>query len=387
MGFFSPGFIIGAATGFTNQIEAAKERNAEMMERRRDQFDRVSNEARRELDRKRMTEQEYVALANEVLSPEIKNQIGDDPALMAAAGKSFKIQSQSRGITPGNYNKSLLLSGMDEEGKFNPSKAFSITEVPKMSVEKQTDEGFFGRISRGITGAPSQQELAETDTSKIPTDIREASVNLTRIYNPVSPDSREWSTYEKLFAESEGLKASINPFDRTVDRVETFKKAEDDVKQKYNILNELRMGQTYTEEDLPGILNDIKIIYDKTKKLPKDQADAAVAKIVSDMNRTSVSEVMKTLTQNASNIEPEQPPKGAAPAPKGSPAPTESGIDEGLRQAFGKQVESGADNIQVDPHKPPVYEIEYNGEIYTIEQSKPGQQRILGRRPITEIEG
>jgi hypothetical protein len=66
------------------------------------------------------------------------------------------------------------------------------------------------------------------------------------------------------------------------------------------ILNELRMGQAYTDEDLPGILNDIKIIYGKIedgRKLPKDQADAVVAKIASDMNRTSVPEVMKNLEQ------------------------------------------------------------------------------------------
>ena len=53
MGFFSPGFVIGAASSLTNQIEDAKERNAKMMERRRDQFDKLSREAKRELNRKR----------------------------------------------------------------------------------------------------------------------------------------------------------------------------------------------------------------------------------------------------------------------------------------------------------------------------------------------
>jgi hypothetical protein len=95
---------------------------------------------------------------------------------------------------------------MTEEGKFDPAKAFNIVEPPKMDVETQTEEGFFGRAFRGITGAPSQQELAETDPSRLTTDIREASVNLNRIYNPVPVDSREWVNYEKLFAESEILK-------------------------------------------------------------------------------------------------------------------------------------------------------------------------------------
>jgi hypothetical protein len=379
MGFFSPGFIIGAATSLTNQIEDAKERNAEMMERRRDQFDQLSREAKRELNRKKMTEQEYVDLAKEVLSPDLKIQIGDDPALLAAAGKSFKTQSQVRGLTPSNFNKSLLLSGMTKEGKFDPTKAFNIIEPPKMDVETQTEEGFFGRAFRGITGAPSQQELAETDPSRLTTDIRGASVNLDRIYNPVPVDSREWTNYEKLFAESEGLKAVIDPYDRTVDRVKTFATAEEDVRQKFNILNELRMGQAYTDENLPGILNDIKIIYGKIEeaKLPKDQADAVVAKIASDMNRTSVPEVMKNLEQYVPKAGTGQTTEGKASTPE-QPKPTESGIDPGLRQAITEQIESNnATNIQTDKSKPAVYEIEYNGKIYTVEMGVLGQPRIL----------
>jgi hypothetical protein len=367
MGFFSPGFIIGAASSLTNQIEDAKERNAKMMERRRDQFDQLSREAKRELNRKKMTEQEYVDLAKEVLSPDLKIQIGDDPALLAAAGKSFKTQSQVRGLTPSNFNKSLLLSGMTEKGKFDPAKAFNIVEPPKMDVETQTEEGFFGRAFRGITGAPSQQELAETDPSRLTTDIRGASVNLDRIYNPVPVDSREWANYEKLFAESEGLKAVVDPFDRTIDRVKTFATAEEDVRQKFNILNELRMGQAYTDENLPGILNDIKIIYGKIEeaKLPKDQADAVVAKIASDMNRTSVPEVMKNLEQYV-------------PAKKDTGEPPETTIDPGLRQAITEQIGSGnATNIQTDESKPPVYEVEYKGETFLI-QNDSGKLSIVG---------
>jgi hypothetical protein len=379
MGFFSPGFMIGAASSLTNQIEDAKERNAEMMERRRDQFDQLSREAKRELNRKKMTEQEYVDLAKEVLSPELKIQIGDDPALLAAAGKSFKTQSQVRRLTPSNFNKSLLLSGMTKEGKFDPTKAFNIIEPPKMDVETQTEEGFFGRAFRGITGAPSQRELAETDPSRLNTDIREASVNLNRIYNPVPVDSREWANYEKLFAESEGLKAVIDPYDRTVDRVKTFAGTEEDINQKFNILNELRMGQAYTAEDLPGILNDIKIIYGKIEdaKLPKDQADAVVAKIASDMNRTSVPEVMKKLDQYVPKAGTGQTTEGKVPPPE-QPKPPESGIDPGLRQAITEQIESrNATNIQADESKPAVYEIKYNGKIYTVEMGVLGQPRIL----------
>jgi hypothetical protein len=127
------------------------------------------------------------------------------------------------------------------------------------------------------------------------------------------------------------------------------------------------MGQAYTDEDLPGILNDIKTIYGKIEdaKLPKDQADAVVAKIASDMNRTSVPEVMKNLEQYV-------------PAKKDTGEPQETPIDPGLRQAATNQIESGkAPNIQNDDSKPPVYEIEYNGKIFKIEMVEPGKPRIL----------
>jgi len=373
MGFFSPGFVIGAASSLTNQIEDAKERNAEMMERRRNQFDQLSREAKRELNRKKMTEQQYVDLAKEVLSPELKIKIGDDPALLAAAGRSFETQSKVRGLTPSNFNKSLLLSGLTEEGKFDPAKAFKVIEPPKMDVETQTEEGFFGRVIRGITGAPSQQELAETDPSRITSDIREASVNLNRIYNPVPVDSREWANYEKLFAESEEVKVVVDPFDRTIDRVKTFADAKDSTLRKFLILNGLRIGQAYTEDDLPSILTDVNTIYNAMgghERLSTEQADAVISKIASDMNRTSVSEVMKNLEQYV----PAKKDTADAPGTPKQPKP----IDPGLLQAITEQIDSGdAPNIQADDSKPPVYEVKYDGKIYQIEMVVPGKPRIL----------
>jgi hypothetical protein len=139
------------------------------------------------------------------------------------------------------------------------------------------------------------------------------------------------------------------------------------------------MGQAYTDENLPGILNDIKIIYGKIEeaKLPKDQADAVVAKIASDMNRTSVPEVMKNLEQYVPKAGTGQTTGGTASTPE-PPAPTESGIDTGLRQAITEQIESrNAINIQADESKPAVYEIKYNGKIFTVEMGVLGQPRIL----------
>jgi hypothetical protein len=292
MGFFSPGFMIGAASSLTNQIEGAKERNAEMMERRRNQFDELSREAKRELNRKKMTEQQYVDLAKEVLSPELKIQIGDDPALLAAVGKSFKTQSQVRGLTPSNFNKSLLFSGMTKEGKFDPTKAFNIIEPPKMDVETQTEEGFFGRAFRGITGAPSQQELAETDPSRLNTDIREASVNLNKIYNPLDFDDSAWNKAYKSFADSEDIQLGMTPTGQY--SLENLQKAKGEVKDKLIIINTLRQYQAYTEDDIGGITGHVEDIY-KTVKNSGDQFDTVVTQIAKDMNEVGVSEVLNNL--------------------------------------------------------------------------------------------
>jgi hypothetical protein len=292
MGFFSPGFIIGAATSLTNQIEDAKERNAKMMERRRDQFDQLSREAKRELNRKKMTEQEYVDLAKEVLSPDLKIQIGDDPALLAAAGKSFKTQSQVRGLTPSNFNKSLLLSGMTKEGKFDPTKAFNIIEPPKMDVETQTEEGFFGRAFRGITGAPSQRELAETDPSRLTTDIRGASVNLNKIYNPLDFDDSAWNKAYKSFADTKNIQLGMTPTGQY--SLENLQKADEDVRQKLGIINTLRQYQAYTEDDIGGITGHVEDIYKEARK-SGDQFDTVVTQIAKDMNEVGVSEVLNNL--------------------------------------------------------------------------------------------
>ena len=383
MGFFSPGFIIGAAGSLSGQIDDAKERNAAEMERRRNQFDILSRETKRELRKKRQTQEEQAKAISTLLAgtkdgQAILTAVGEDTTALAGLYQDFATrQQQDRNFTIGNFSKSVYRNGMTEDGKFDPRRVVTVRQPAHMDDLEQTDESFVSKFGRALTGAPSQQELAETDISRLSSDIPEAEVKLSKIYNPVAPDSREWTDYEKLFAESENLKAVIDPYDRTVDRVKTFADAEEDVRQKFNILNELRMGQAYTAEDLPGIINDIKIIYNKIKKLPKDKADAIVAKIASDMNRTSVPEVMEKLDKYVPKAETGQTAEGTASTTE-PPASTESGIDEGLRRALIEQVESGnAPNIQTDESKPPVYEIEYNGRFFQI-QNDNGQLSIVG---------
>jgi hypothetical protein len=387
MGFFSPGFMIGAASSLTNQIEGAKERNAEMMERRRNQFDELSREAKRELNRKKMTEQQYVDLAKEVLSPELKIQIGDDPALLAAVGKSFKTQSQVRGLTPSNFNKSLLFSGMTEKGEFDPAKAFNIVEPPKMDVETQTEEGFFGRAFRGITGAPSQQELAETDPSRLTTDIREASVNLNKIYNPLDFDDSAWNKAYKSFADAEGIELGMTPTGQY--SLENLLKAKTEVQDKLRIINTLRQYQAYTEDDIGGITGHVEDIYEKVKG-SGNQFTTVVTQIAKDMNETSVSEVLNNLDRYVSKTVTSVPQQGTTDggnAPSSTPGRggvgrgigiQEQDLESNVRAALSSLIKSDrAVNLEPDPNKPPVYEVEVDGVKYRV-QNDAGKLTILG---------
>ena len=358
MGFFSPGFVIGAASSLTNQIEDAKERNAKMMERRRDQFDQLSREAKRELNRKKMTEQEYVDLAKEVLSPELKIQIGDDPALLAAAGKSFKTQSQVRRLTPSNFNKSLLLSGMTKEGKFDPAKAFNIVEPPKMDVETQTEEGFFGRAFRGITGAPSQQELAETDPSRLTTDIREASVNLNKIYNPLDFDDSAWNKAYKSFADTKGIQLGMTPTGQY--SLENLQKAEGEVRDKLGIINTLRQYQAYTEDDIGGITGHVEDIYKKVKD-SGDQFTTVVTQIAKDMNEVGVSEVLNNLdryVRKADGGDTSVPQQGT---PEGGNAPDSESSSQDLAKVLKEQVPEDAIPVGRTKEGDPIFIVVIDG--------------------------
>jgi hypothetical protein len=393
MGFFSPGFIIGAASSLTNQIEDAKERNAKMMERRRDQFDQLSREAKRELNRKKMTEQEYVDLAKEVLSPDLKIQIGDDPALLAAAGRSFKTQSQVRRLTPSNFNKSLLLSGTTKEGKFDPTKAFNITEPPKMDVETQTEEGFFGRAFRGITGAPSQQELAETDPSRLTTDIRGASVNLNKIYNPLDFDDSAWNKAYKSFADSKNIQLGMTPTGQY--SLENLQKADGEVRDKFIIINTLRQYQAYTEDDIGGITGHVEDIYEKVKD-SGDQFTTVVTQIAKDMNEVGVSEVLNNLEKYKTvNETPPKTPDTPVAVNQSSPGTVQVQTGEAVNQpvpgdllaklqAKLKNPSWRQDNSDRDKNGRIIYTFEDNGKVYRISNDENNTPIILSVTPISE---
>jgi len=384
MGFFSPGFIIGAASSLSNQIETAQERNAAEMERRRNQFDILSRETQRELRKKRQSQEEQAAALETLIGqyPEgraILSAIGDDTTSRAGLYKDFALRKEiDRNFSPKNFALSVYRNGMKEDGSFDPGKVVSVTKPEPMDDLEKTGESFIETFGRKLTGAPSARELQETDVSRLSSDIPEATVKMEKVYNPVPVDSREWANYEKLFAEIEKVKVVVDPFDKTLDRVKTFADTEDSTLRKFQILNGLRIGQAYTEDDLPSILTDVNTIYSAMgghESLSTEQADAVISKIASDMNRTSVSEVMKNLEQYV----PAKKDKDEASKDLGTAKKlTESGIDPGLRQAITEQIGSGnATNIQTDESKPPVYEVEYNGKTFLI-QNDSGKLSIVG---------
>jgi hypothetical protein len=164
-----------------------------------------------------------------------------------------------------------------------------------MGVETQTEEGFFGRAFRGITGAPSQQELAETDPSRLTTDIREASVNLNKIYNPLDFEDPTWNRAYNELAKSKGINLSmISAYEYNLDPLLNPAKDEKEIKAKLSIINALRNNQAYTEDDIGGIIGHVNEIYKKVEN-SGDQFNTIVTQIAKDMNETSVSDVLNNL--------------------------------------------------------------------------------------------
>ena len=267
---------------------------------------------------------------------------------------------------------------MTEEGKFDPAKAFNITEPPKMDVEEQTEEGFLGRAFRGITGAPSQQELAETDPSRLTTDIREASLNLGRIYNPLDFNDSAWNKAYKSFADAENIELGVTPTGQY--SLENLLKAEQDVKDKLKIINTLRQYQAYTEDDIGGITGHVKDIYEQAKK-SGDQFDAIVTQIAKDMNETSVSDVMGRLDEYVSKADGGETPAKSVPQQDvtgDSPAPTsaEEFTPQNLTKILNEQVSEDELPVSKTEEGYPVFKVVIDGVDYLI-ANVPGSPYIV----------
>lgn len=385
MGFFSPGFVIGAASSLSNQIETAQERNAAEMERRRNQFDILSRETQRELRKKRQSQEEQAAALETLIGqyPEgkaILSAIGDDTTSRAGLYKDFALRKEiDRNFSPKNFALSVYRNGMKEDGSFDPGRVVSVTKPAPMDDLEQTDESFIETFGRKLTGAPSARELQETDVSRLSSDIPEATIKMEKVYNPLSFEDPTWNRAYKSFADAEGIELGMTPTGQY--SLENLQKAEQDVKDKLRIINTLRQYQAYTEDDIGGITGHVKDIYEQVKK-SGNQFDAIVTQIAKDMNETSVSEVLKNLDRYVPKANGSETTDTTVPQPGvtgDSPASTSAEVSESdIREALSNLIDSDrAVNLEPDPDKPPVYEVEVDGVKYRV-QNDAGNITILG---------
>lgn len=380
MGFFSPGFIIGAASSFSNQIETAQARNAAEMERRRNQFDILSRETKRELRKKRQSQEEQAAALETLIGqyPEgkaILSAIGGDTASRAGLYQDFALRKQfDRNFSPRNFALSVYRSGMTEDGSFDPSRVVSVTKPPSVDDLEETGESFIETFGRKLTGAPSARELQETDVSRLSSDIPEATVKMEKVYNPLSFEDPAWNRAYKSFADTENIELGMTPAGQY--SLENLQKAKGDVQNKLRIINTLRQYQAYTEDDIGGITGHVNDIYNKVKD-SGDKFNTIVTQIAKDMNKTSVSEVLNNLDRyvtkaNAGTPVPQSGDTGYSP-PTNSAEVSESDI----REALSNLIDSDrAVNLEPDPNKPPVYEVEIDGVKYRV-RNDAGKLTIL----------
>lgn len=369
MGFFSPGFVIGAASSLSNQIETAQERNAAEMERRRNQFDILSRETQRELRKKRQSQEEQAAALETLIGqyPEgraILSAIGDDTTSRAGLYKDFALRKEiDRNFSPKNFALSVYRNGMKEDGSFDPSRVVSVTKPAPMDDLEQTDESFIETFGRKLTGAPSARELRETDVSRLSSDIPEATVKMEKVYNPLDFDDSAWNKAYKSFADAEGIELGMTPTGQY--SLENLQKAEQDVRDKLRIINTLRQYQAYTEDDIGGITGHVNDIY-KVVKDSGNQFNTIVTQIAKDMNETSVSEVLNNLNRYApetTGSETTGTPVTQSDTTETGPAPTSAKelTPQDLAKILEEQVPSDALPVSETEEGDPVFKVVIDG--------------------------
>lgn len=370
MGFFSPGFVIGAASSLSNQIETAQERNAAEMERRRNQFDILSRETKRELRKKRQSQEEQAAALETLIGqyPEgraILSAIGDDTASRAGLYKDFALRKEiDRNFSPKNFAISVYRNGMKEDGSFDPSRVVSVTKPAPMDDLEQTDESFIETFGRKLTGAPSARELRETDVSRLSSDIPEATVKMEKVYNPLDFDDSAWNRAYKSFADAENIELGMTPTGQY--SLENLQKADTDVRQKLKIINTLRQYQAYTEDDIGGITGHVNDIYN-TIRNSGNQFNTIVTQIAKDMNETSVSEVLNNLDRYAPKLTgsettgtpvPQQGDTGVSP----TPTSTEELTSQDLTEILKEQVSEDAIPVGETKEGDPIFKVVIDGD-------------------------
>jgi len=192
MAFFSPGFMLGAATRATERIDDARERNEELAEEIKQLTKEHSRIAARAISARAVQDSEFASKAKLILgsSPEgeqILKNVGDSKQTLVAIGReATKRMELEKNLTPKLFNKALLSKSITPEGKFkNPYNLVQADLTTNPSEEaKQTEKlGFGQRLLEGLVG---KKPTIEEAVAGMTPEMRAATLESIRTGQPLA---------------------------------------------------------------------------------------------------------------------------------------------------------------------------------------------------------
>ena len=192
MAFFSPGFILGAATRATEKIDDARERNEELAEEIQKLTKEHSRIAARAISARAVQDSEFVSKAKLILGSskegeQILKNVGDNKQTLVAIGReATKRMEVEKNLTPTMFNKALLSKSITPEGKFqNPYNLVQADLTTNPSEEaKQTEKlGFGQRLLEGLVG---KKPTIEEAVAGMTPEMRAATLESIRTGQPLA---------------------------------------------------------------------------------------------------------------------------------------------------------------------------------------------------------
>lgn len=192
MAFFSPGFMLGAATRATERIDDARERNEELAEEIQKLTKEHSKIAARAISARAVQDSEFISKAKLILSSsdegkEILKNVGDSKQTLVAIGReATKRMELEKNLTPTMFNKALLSKSITPDGKFkNPYNLVQADLTTNPSEEaKQTEKlGFGQRLLEGLVG---KKPTIEEAVAGMTPQMREATLESIRTGQPLA---------------------------------------------------------------------------------------------------------------------------------------------------------------------------------------------------------
>jgi len=192
MAFFSPGFMLGAATRATERIDDARERNEELAEEIQKLTKEHSKIASKAISARAVQDSQLISEAKRVLSASgegqaiLKNVKDSDQTLIAIGREAAKRMAAEPNLSPELFNKALFSKSFTADNKFqNPYNLVQANLDTNPSEEaKQTEKlGFGQRLLEGLVGKKPTVEGAVADMSP---EMREAVLRSIRSGQPLA---------------------------------------------------------------------------------------------------------------------------------------------------------------------------------------------------------